>query len=491
MKTFRIIFPGLFVAQIIATLQVYISDTGLYRTLDAIKSAGYFTVPNQHIVSSLRELSTAFFGGIFFTLSVGAGISLLTLLAAWVWDRIFSRNRLLLIPFLIVWMWVLAKINSQGICPIVTSYFLVIPPIVFASTIRWMSMRVGGKTRLGELACTAPLLLIALLWAFQMGSSLFLDIRDTLLLSNSFGTKINDLYYTYTLYPAEVFKTQEQKMLKTYRLENARNTSSSKALESTLEGHDYLNVEGYDDADLTIVEEEKGGLIFKNRGKAILMTSREDFLLKPSIVLKEFSAKSDRYAFFRQFTFFSILIAFPILLYVVTYALIHTVLHLFLDPKGSAIITSMICFSIGVALLLPFLSDGKSVSAGNLDSALESGKWRNRVAALKIIQQKRLDIAGLGDYRPMLTSQHVPERYWLAGALGFSRSPETYRDILVLLDDASLNVVCKAFNALGRRGDKRIVGEIMKRIETSDHWYEQWYAYKALRTLGWNQTKSK
>ena len=335
MKTFRIIFPGLFVVQIIATLQVYISDIDLCRTLDGIRSAGYFTVPNQHVASSLRELSTAFFGGIFFTLSVGAGISLLTLLAVWVWDRIFSRNRLLLVPFLMLWIWGLVETNSQEICPVVTSYFLVIPPIVFASAIRWMPMRAGGKTRLGEIACTVPLLLLALLWAFQMGNNLFLDIRDNLLLSNSFGTKINDLYYKYTLYPAEAFKTLEQKMLKTYRLENAGKTSFSKSLERKLEGHDYLNVEGYDDADLAVGEEENGGLIFKNRGKMILMTSLGDFLLKPSIVLKEFSVKSDRYAFFRQFTFFSILIGFPIILYIVTYALIHTVLHIFHDPKRS------------------------------------------------------------------------------------------------------------------------------------------------------------
>ncbi|MDD5723216.1 MAG: HEAT repeat domain-containing protein [Syntrophales bacterium] len=490
MKTFRIIFPGLFVAQIIATLQVYVSDIDLYRTLDGIKSAGYFTVPNQHIASGLRDMSTAFLGGIFFTLSVGAGISLLTLLAAWIWDRVFSRNRLLLVPFLILWTWVLVKTNSQGLCPVVTSYFLVIPPTVFASTIRWMPMRSGGKTLLGEVACTVPLVLIALLWAFQTGSSnLFLDIRDNLLLSNSFGTKINDFYYKYTLYPAEAFKTQEQKMLKTYSLENAGNTSLLKPLERELENHDYLNVEGCENVDLMVGEEENGVLIFRNRGEAILLTTLGDFLLKSSTVLKEFSVKSDRHAFFRQFTFFSILIGFPIILYIVTYALIHTVLHVFLDPKGSAIITSAICFSIGVALLLPFFSDGKAVNAGNLNNAVESGHWRYRVEALKIIQQKGLDVAGFEYYKQMLTSQHVPERYWLAGALGFSRGPETYRDIFILLDDSSPNVVCKAFEALGRRGDKSIVREIMKRIEASDHWYEQWYAYKALRALGWNQTK--
>ena len=32
------------------------------------------------------------------------------------------------------------------------------------------------------------------------------------------------------------------------------------------------------------------------------------------------------------------------------------------------------------------------------------------------------------------------------------------------------------------------INKILKRIEKSLHWYEQWYAYKALRALGWKQT---
>ncbi|HOO90716.1 MAG TPA: HEAT repeat domain-containing protein [Syntrophales bacterium] len=488
MKTFRIILPGLLVAQIIATLQVYISDIHLSLSLDAIKSAGYFAVPNQYIVSGLRELSTAFFGGMFFTFSAGVGISLLAFLAAWVWDRIFSRNKLLLIPFLVLWIWVIAEVNSHGVCLIVSSYFFVIPPIVFTVFMRRIS---GEKAPFKEAACSIPLLLLALLWTLQMGTSPFQGIRDVYLLSNSFGAKINDFYYAYTLYPAEVFKTQEQKMLKTYRLENASGISFMQSLERTLEGRDYLYVEGYDDVDLTIKDEGNGTLLFKDRGKTILTTSLEDFLLKPSAVLQEFSAKTDRYAFFRQFTFFSILMAFPILLYIVTYTVIHRIFRLFLDTRDSVIITSIICFFIGVAFLLPLVGIGKNVNTGNLSSAMESGQWRNRVAALKTIQQKRLDISAFGNYRPMLTSQYAAERYWLADALGYSRKPEAYRDLLVLLDDPSPNVVCKAFEALGRRGDRHVVPEIMKRIEASDHWYEQWYAYKTLRTLGWKQTRSK
>ena len=71
------------------------------------------------------------------------------------------------------------------------------------------------------------------------------------------------------------------------------------------------------------------------------------------------------------------------------------------------------------------------------------------------------------------------------------RQPETYKDLLVFLDDSYPNVVCMAFHSLGQRGKKRIVREIVKRIERSDHWYEQWYAYRALRTLGWTQIRSK
>ena len=76
----------------------------------------------------------------------------------------------------------------------------------------------------------------------------------------------------------------------------------------------------------------------------------------------------------------------------------------------------------------------------------------------------------------MLKSAHVPELYWLAKALSVSRKSETYNDLLSFLDNRYPNVVCMALYALGRRGDKSAVKIILKKIETSDHWYSQWYA---------------
>jgi len=104
---------------------------------------------------------------------------------------------------------------------------------------------------------------------------------------------------------------------------------------------------------------------------------------------------------------------------------------------------------------------------------------------------ERLDMADFPAYRRMLASPHIPERYWLVKALAVSRHPETYHDLLAFLDDPHANVVSMAFYGLGQRGDRQAIKEILRRIQTSDHWYNQWYAYKALRRLGWRQRTPK
>jgi HEAT repeat protein len=47
-----------------------------------------------------------------------------------------------------------------------------------------------------------------------------------------------------------------------------------------------------------------------------------------------------------------------------------------------------------------------------------------------------------------------------------------------------------AFYSLGLRKNPGAIRPILKKIEASQDWYTQMYAYKALRALGWNQTKS-
>ena len=82
------ILAGLVTSQVIATFQVFFANQSLYHTLTALGAAGYLTIPNHLTMDRLQELTTAVCGGLFLTLSVGAGISVLSFAAAWLWDRV-------------------------------------------------------------------------------------------------------------------------------------------------------------------------------------------------------------------------------------------------------------------------------------------------------------------------------------------------------------------------------------------------------------------
>jgi hypothetical protein len=489
--TAKALLLGLFVAQVIAAIQVYLSSLHLYRNLSAIKASGYLTIPNQLTMPSLQEFAPAFLGGLFFTLSVGAGLTLLSIGAAWLWHRVFSRNRYILFTFLLFWLGSLVELNHRGVSFGPTCYFFAIPPVVFLATIRWIPPRPGNRGWVQGALHTIPVVVLALLWATQINKNFFVDFRDILLLSNPVGEKVNDFYYDYTLYPAEVFKSLDQKLLKTCFLQDLKNEPLPARVEMELLDRDYLAVATDDAVDLKVVQ-NNGVLDFKHGGRTIIQTAVADFLSEPATALEEFSAKSDRHGFFRQFTFRSLVIGLPLALYLLLHALIRLLCCFFLNFRASSLIASILCLIVGLSILIPFQHmRWTDMDLKNVPRALASKSWHERVAALRIIERKGLEISSFPPYPRLLASPHIAERYWLARALGVSRRPETYRDLLAFLDDPHPNVVSMAFYGLGRRGDSRGVSEILTRIKTSDHWYNQWYAYKALRALGWKQRKSR
>jgi hypothetical protein len=480
---------GLFTAQVLATAQVYLSNIELYRTLLPIKDAGYFPIPSAQVMPRLQAWRPALFGGLFFTLSIGAGLSLLSLAAAWIWDRLVPQNRTFLILYLVLWVGCLVLVNYRGFSPVVSLYFLFIPTVVFSTSVRWIRLQGRQGVWLDRMILAIPLLLLAILWTSQMDRDLFLDLRDKLLLSNPIGTKINDFYYDYTPYPTNVFESLNQKILKTCNLEAIRETPAAGAVEKTLLNYDYLDVGRADEVDLKI-EEVGNNLVFRNRGNTILRTTLRDFLAYPGTVLNEFSAGSDKHVFFRHFTFFSLLFGFPILLYIFLYTLLRLLAGPFFSSRPSSAIASILCFLVGtVFLVILSFGEGKTIEVQNLGKALNADSWQKRVQALKVIERKKIEIADFPGYKSLLRSPYIQERYWLAKTMGMSRRSETYEALLAYLDDPHPNVVRMAFDSLGRRGDTGSVKKIMEKIEASDHWYNQRHAYRALRTLGWKQSK--
>jgi hypothetical protein len=482
-----IILIGLSAAQILFTIGVCRSNAALYAKLALIKKAGYLPIPNQTVMATLHDFGPAFSGGLFFTLTAGVGLTLLAMVAAWIWDHLFNRNKIILGLYLIFWAGALTAANCRGCCPMTTSYFILIPAGVFWAALKWLPFRTRKTSRPNQAISLLPVTVLAFFWISQWNGQLFVSFRDHFLLSNSFGMKISDGYYRYNLYAAEVFKSLHQKILKTCTVENITHKALESNLKEELIRNDYLPVREDRNVDLRI--KGKGNfLVFLNDGKPILRLSLNDFFSNSEIRLKEFSRKSDRHAFFRHFVFFSLLIALPLMCYMILYGLLRFLSGLFMTGTASTVITSFLCLVIGIALLVPLHKDRSGeIRIKDLAETLKSSRWQDRAIALKIAGQQGIEVADLSGCQELFKSPHILERYWLARALGFSRKQETFKDLLVLLDDPHPNVVCMAFHALGQRGERRAVKEIINRMERSDHWYEQWYAYKALRSMGWKQ----
>ncbi len=481
---------GLILTQILASVQVYISNAALYDNLLAIKKAGYLTIPHADVMSSLQDLRPALYGGLFFTFSIGAGISFFTLAIAWIWSRIFSRSKYFLYACLLLWPVGLAILNIYGFNLFLTLIALLVPPTVFA----FVSKCLAHLSRQGkaptDMIHILPIIVLGLLLSWQIDSRMFTDFRDIYLLSNPIGARINDFYYRYTLYPAEVFKSLDQKMLKTGMVETNADVTGS-ALNSILLNYDYIPVEDTNDVDLKITA-TSDSLHLESRGNPVMQLSSKAFFADPNKAIREFEKQSDTDNILRQMTFISLLFAFPLAVYVIAHGLISIVAGFFLNARKAALIASGLCFAVCVIMFFTFqFSRGRNVSATNLHEALSSKNWQTRVGALKIIDKNNLEINQFISYPELLISTQIAERYWLVRTLGNSKSPATYNDLLLFLNDPHPNVRTMAIYATGKRGGQDEIDDIMQVITTSDNWYTQWYAYKALRSLGWRQVKLK
>ena len=486
----KAILIGLAAAQVLAAVWVYSSNVDLYHKTRALEAAGYLVVPNALIRPSLLKFWPAFWGGLFFTLTVGAGLIAVSLAAAWVWGRILGRSKVFLIPILVLWACGVASVNLKGFNPPAATFFVVVPPVVFWAAIRWMPEPAPGQALNSGVAFIIPLVLLGLSWGPQVDRLFFFNVRDYLLWSNPAGRKVSDFYYRYTLYPAETFKSLFHKTLRTSRLPAGQDRELAARLKSALLKHDYLPLTSDRPVDLALFE-NKGMLILEHRGRAALELKAEEFLKNPARVLKRFSALTDRSGPLRRAVYYSLLGGLPLVLFTLLFALAEAGAGFFTGPRAARVLAGGLGLLVGLSLLAPIYygqtAAGRDRNAADL---LVSDSRVERLAGLRKVVEQKLEIAEFPVYRKILTGPDAAERYYLAQALRLSRGPETYRDIEFLLEDPQVNVVCMALWALGRRGDRAAVVKVLNKIKTSRRWYVQWYAYRALKDLGWTQNGS-
>jgi len=484
------LMAGMGIAQIIATAQVYASNHRLFTQLTAVANAGFLPVPNVNVHPRLLDLESAFYGGLLFTLSVGAALSLVSAAAAGLWRRCTSGRGFTTAAAVIGWVGIVASINVYGFDVWVTLYFIAIPATVF-----WVAGMSPGAHHTppdprGSGLRFLPLALLALGWFAQYDRGLFVDLRDHLLMSNPAGERVSSFYYRYTLYPAEVFKTFEQRLIKTVASPAADAAGRYAAVKRELIRRDYLPVAVPPDADISL-RFEGDRLAFLHRGRVVWENTTDHFLADPGRAASEISVRTDRFRIFRSVAFYGVLLAFPIAIYVLLFALIHLVCGLVVKPRRAEAVAAALCLLIGLAILADFhFSREDPPPPGAIDTALGSDRWQTRVAGLKAIRGRHFDVVGSSAYGRILRSPYPQERYWLAQALGASPNAKAFTDLVYLLDDPQINVRTMALEALARRRDLRALHPILNLLNHSHEWYVQLYAYQALRTLGWDQTRS-
>jgi Ca2+/Na+ antiporter len=486
---------GFLIAQVLSTLQVYASNLGYYTFLTSVREAGYLAVPNEYVFSTLRDFGPAFCGGLFFTLTAGAALTIISSGLAWAWDRLFSRNRIVLLLLSLLLLLCLLAAKIRGFSPLITGYLLFIPSLVFGFTLRWLPKQPKNQSHKNILFPVIAFLMLPLILIVWRPSDInedrFLDVRDYLLLSNSFGRKVNAFYYENSLYATRVLRSYGQQVIRSCSLEGVSDPLLGARITQVLLSRDYLPLENAARADLRVAASGQD-LEFYDQDEWVLKTSVRDFFRNPAEPLKEFEKRTERHRFLLVFTMFSILFLGALLLFACFYTPFYLLSGLFLKSTPRAVKAGILW---PVAFFLMFLafrgSNTEDLSdPENLSTAMASDRLHARITALKYILRNKIDIAGFQAYPSMLNSPHIPERYWLAKALGISRTPETRKSLYRLLDDPHFNVVCMAIDSLGRRGNRPDIPLILSKIETSHNWYEQWYAYRALRRLGWRQKGS-
>lgn len=487
-----VLIIGMLSTQLIATIHVYRSNMALLDVSNAVVGAGYLSVPNAQVMSQLDKLSTAMAGGLFFTLSIGAGLSLITMMSAWLWERVFRRRPLVTGVYLIILATGIASVNLNGWNPMATAYLVVVPLVTWVAAIRLLPAKTVLRSRAGVLWPVSVALILTLLWGLVLDRSLFTNIRDYLLLGTRFGQTVTDAYYAYTLYPAEAFKSLSQKQIRTCAFEGDIAPAVKDRLERTMRSYNYLPVAVGGPAFLTIAyDAETKQFSMKHGHVTVMPVTAEQLFGETGKTLDAYSGKLDRNAIFRTLTLACLLVGYPLVLYIFVYSILAVLPGLFFSSGTTDAITAGLCLAVGILLLAPVYQGNKSpVDIGGMPEALSQPSVTTRIAVLRQTYSEGRDITRDISENDLMRSDHVAERYWLARNLANASEPESYDMLLALADDPVPIVACQALLAMGVRNDPVVVPELIERIKSSDHWYVQMYAYRALRKLGWTQPRS-
>ncbi len=463
--------------QLISTIHHYIFFEGFKQSVESIKNAGYFIIPNITTLENLTSFKNMFCGAFFITITLGSTISLFIVFTITLIDK-FNIKRSY-IPFLIIQIILLLLTNIKGLNISSSLYLIILPPVIYILTLQMKPMEQISKKNLK--IKILPVVILLLLFLTMYNRALFHNVRDSILLTNKVGVAVNSFYYNYTLFPAETLKPISKKTLKTYDIDT-NNNRIQKIIQNVLVKRDYLLVKNHKNN--MEIKVQKDIIYFSHNGKLILKENINNFVKYPSKTLADFSHITDKNYYFRSIILFSLVIGFPITLFFLISSLINLIFSLIL--KKHKPVGDILCFITGLLFFISVYNMNLDIDEMNLTKNLSSPEWEKKVAALKYISKHNIEITDLKNL-DIISNDPTQVKYWFAIILGKSRSKDADQYLLKLIDDNEVIIQCKAIEAIGLLRKKRFLKVIKDKIRNSKVWYVQLNGYKALRRTGWSQ----
>lgn len=482
------LFPGLLTAAILGFVQIRHSMAPVLLHAEGLQAQGILSVPHGAAIPIMAGLKMGLFPALFFLLSIGAGLATASFALAWSSRNLVGDSRWISLPASGLWLGLFIFINHRGAVLFPSLWVLLVPAITWKASLALMPKTTLQDAPWHKPAHLVPLVLLALAAAPLLGKSVFMDIRDSLLLSSRLGLAISDAYYLYTLPAAEAIKPVAARQMKLYATDLSLDTKTEENLrlwgwhraEPGTPHHVRLHAPG---ASLVLSGEAMG--------KSPLTWS--DFTQAPGQILDEISLKADRMGPFRSLILLCLVTGFPLLLYTLIFSPLRRILAWIFDRPTASCMASILCLTLGLGGLLPlyFLGEARRgfQDPESLSRYLVSEKRSERLHALRTAAKGRKIMVPETLLSQILEKGDTAERYWTVTLLGAKPSENHWNLLLHALTDPHPNVLCKTLEALSRSAPKLHKNEEARRVilhtlQNSAHPYVQWYAFEALKRLG-------
>jgi len=364
------------IAELISSLEIYLSNHQLAKTVEILTQEGYSVVPYGKALLLLSGIFPALAGALFFTCTSGVVVTTSAIILFILCDHFFHNARYRMVIFCTPWILINALLFRAGENPGTIAYLLLIPftvLLILETVKKKPSPYPSSPDSPSPSPSPSPLnwkaLLIAIismaltisLFYFRCDRGVFLRARDYLLLTNRPGVVLNNFYYNCTLYAAEAIKTPLQKQVKTCWIDPQ--ISSAPKIRTIMARYGWLNIEKQEKASLLILtnnsqlnsapshnaqlfnsspfssealrlDSSSKTIVFKETTKkrlpwrksvnfqAGLEIEKQIFFKNSFHILKHFSKMADDHSVMRMLCFTALVGVLPVLLYLTLFLLL-------------------------------------------------------------------------------------------------------------------------------------------------------------------------